>query len=112
MKNLLTDLPPTKNEEIFEKIIQHPHFTLERIITSGQHTPEGQWYDQHQDEWVIVIQGQAQLDFEDGEQHTMQAGDSLHIPAHRRHRVTWSDPKKNTIWLVLHYKNEKIEEKL
>jgi cupin 2 domain-containing protein len=68
--------------------------TIERILSSGHCSAPGFWYDQAQDEWVVLVQGQAQLTFADGEISQLQAGDTLFIPAHRPHRLekTSTDP--------------------
>lgn len=97
-------------EEIFEKLLSTPYFTLERIVSTGQSTPLGQWYDQTQDEWVILLSGSAGLSFEtEKTEKTVQVlhpGDYLHIPAHQRHRVEWTDSSQPTVWLALHYRNK------
>jgi cupin 2 domain-containing protein len=50
-----------------------------------------------------VLAGGAELAFA-GEATTtrMGPGDYLHIPAHRRHRVAWTDPAQSTVWLAVH----------
>ncbi|WP_422366156.1 cupin domain-containing protein [Pelagibius sp.] len=104
--NLLRDLPPAASEEIFETLLQRPGVKLERIISSGQTTPEGECYDQEEDEWVLLLAGAAKLAVEGGagtmEEHDLAPGDALLLPAHCRHRVTWTDPLRPTIWLALH----------
>jgi len=91
-------------EELFQDILQERVFRLERIVSKGHATPEGQWYDQEQDEWVMVLKGRAGLRFEEGgETVTMEPGDYLLIPAHRRHRVEWTSEAEETIWLALHF---------
>lgn len=78
-------------------------FKLERIISTGHATPEGQWYDQDFDEWVVLLSGSAAIRFEDAPKEvSMRPGDYLLIPAHRRHRVEWTDGTKPTVWLALH----------
>jgi cupin 2 domain-containing protein len=78
---------------------------LERIVSWGQATPSGEWYDQDTNEWVILLHGRAVLLFE-GEpgRVALKPGDYVHIPARQRHRVEWTDPEKKTVWLALHYK--------
>jgi cupin 2 domain-containing protein len=109
-------------EEIFEKLFSTSCFTLERIVSTGQSTPPGQWYDQSQDEWVILLSGSAGLSFETDEtdetdetektektEKTVQVlhpGDYIYIPAHQRHRVEWTDSSQPTVWLALHYRNK------
>jgi cupin 2 domain-containing protein len=77
---------------------------LERIVSTGQATPEGRWYDQERNEWVAVLSGSAGLLFE-GEAgiRVLRPGDHVLIPAHRRHRVAWTDPQQQTVWLAIHY---------
>jgi cupin 2 domain-containing protein len=104
IKNLFEDLPKGMVEEISETLVDTRHFRLERIISSGQGTPPGEWYDQDKNEWVILLEGSAGLLFEgETEVCVMHPGDYMHIPARRRHRVEWTDSKQKTIWLALHY---------
>src|SRR5690554_4510519 len=103
LRNLLTPLPDRPADEVFEPLLQRQGLRLERIVSVGHTTPPGQWYDQEQDEWVMLLQGAARLRLVDPEEDvTLQPGDSLLIPAHRRHRVEWTEPETETIWLALH----------
>lgn len=104
IKNVFWDLPKMMIEEMSETLLDTQHFRLERIISSGQRTPSGEWYDQDSNEWVILLGGSASLLFEgETEVRAMRPGDYVHIPAHRRHRVEWTDPEQKTVWLALHY---------
>jgi cupin 2 domain-containing protein len=77
---------------------------IERIISQGQASAPGFWYDQTWNEWVIVLQGSAALRFEDeGAGRTLGTGDYVFIPARQRHRVEWSDPRQPTVWLAVHF---------
>ena len=76
---------------------------IERIVSHGQRSPEGFWYDQDRAEWVVVLQGRATIRFDDGELVDLQPGDFLDIPAHRRHRVEHTSTDEATIWLAVHY---------
>jgi cupin 2 domain-containing protein len=102
--NIFAQLPPSLSEEVFQEIIHGERFRLERIISSGQATPGGQWYDQEQHEWVVLLSGAAGLRFE-GEEglQVLHPGNFVKIPAHTRHRVEWTDEKQSTVWLALHY---------
>jgi cupin 2 domain-containing protein len=92
------------SEEILETIIQTHKFKIERIISRGQATTEGEWYDQDKNEWVLVLKGNAGLLFEsNNETVVMKTGDYINIPAHQKHRVEWTDPEEETIWLAIHY---------
>ena len=101
--NLLADLPDAIEGEAFETLISGSGVTIERIVSRGESSPETGWYDQEQNEWVAVLQGLALVSFEDGEEVTLRPGDHLSIVAHRRHRVAWTDPEEETVWLAVHY---------
>lgn len=75
---------------------------IERIVSNGQVSPPGFWYDQEQDEWVMILKGSAELEFEDGRCHEMAAGYWIMIPAHVRHRVAWTCEEGPTVWLTVH----------
>lgn len=102
--NIFSNLPDASSSEIFQIIAEKPGVRIERIISQGQATPEGEWYDQEQDEWVLLAAGEAELAFEgDSVSHSMKPGDYLFIPAGRRHRVSWTAPDKQTVWLAVHF---------
>jgi len=104
VQNMYADVPGTLPEERFDELIRGGPFRLERIISTGHVTPAGQWYDQEHDEWVVVLRGAARLRFEhEAELVSLRPGDSVLIPAHRRHRVEWTDPREPTVWLALHF---------
>jgi cupin 2 domain-containing protein len=88
--------------EIFEAIVSGRDLLVERIISTGQTTPAGEWYDQDRDEWVILLQGQACLSYEDGTSVEMNSGDYLLLPAHRKHRVDYTSSEPACIWLAIH----------
>jgi cupin 2 domain-containing protein len=100
--NLFADIPARLTQEEITTLISSPALRIERIVSRGHASPPGFWYDQPQDEWVIVLAGGAVLAFDDGAAIRMAAGDYLHIPAHRRHRVAWTDPAQATVWLAVH----------
>ena len=102
--NLFAEIPQRLVEEDVITLLSSPRLRIERIVSRGQTSPPGFWYDQPQAEWVIVLAGAASLVFEgDATTLRMQAGDYVHIPAHRRHRVEWTDPAQPTVWLAVHY---------
>jgi cupin 2 domain-containing protein len=105
--NLFTPLETPTTTEIFEKLLTTPHFTLERIVSTGQATPPDEWYDQDKEEWVILLSGSAGLVFAGEEQVlNLRPGDYVQIPAHKRHRVAWTDSYTPTVWLALHYDSQ------
>jgi len=104
VENILANLPTKLPDERFDELLRGDGFRLERILSTGQATPAGQWYDQDQPEWVLVLRGSAQLQFEgEAEAVELGPGDYVLIPAHCRHRVQWTDPRYPTVWLALHF---------
>lgn len=103
MKNIYRNIPGVIDAERIEKLVCDDHVTVERIVSRGHTSPESGWYDQQQHEWVVVLRGQAVLAFDDGTSVRLQEGDCTNIPAHRRHRVCWTDPTTETIWLAVFY---------
>ncbi len=107
--NLFADLaalaaanPP---EEQSREILARPGLRIERIVSMGQASPPGFWYDQTWDEWVAVLSGEARLRFEDeAEARLLAPGDHVFIPAHVRHRVDWTSVDRPTVWLAIHLK--------
>ena len=77
---------------------------IERITSTGQATPEGEWYDQDTDEWVLLVEGAARLRIE-GESEDRAVSDAgwILLPAHCRNRVTWARPEPPTVWLAVHF---------
>jgi cupin 2 domain-containing protein len=102
--NIFSNIPESIPNEISEDIFSSGRVRIERIITSGNnHSSEDGWYDQDEDEWVLVVQGEGVLEFEEGESVRLRVGGYVNIPAHKKHRVTWTDPNKETIWLAVFY---------
>jgi len=77
---------------------------IERIVSRGHASPPGFWYDQDEHEYVLLVQGAAELEVEPGRSVRLGPGDWLDIPAHARHRVVWTDPDADTIWLAVFYR--------
>ena len=103
LRNLFAQLPQSCSE-VFEDLVAARDFRLERIVSSGQATPPGEWLSQDQAEWVVLLTGSAALRFEgDPAETLLQPGDYVTIPAGRRHRVEWTDASHVTVWLALHY---------
>ena len=103
-RNLLADLPAKLDEEECSELLSAPHVRIERIVSTGQASPPGFWYDQAWAEWVLVLAGSAGLLFEgEGEPRVLRRGDHVLIPPRARHRVAWTDPGQPTVWLAVHY---------
>ena len=104
VNNLFAAIPEHLPEELIEVLLDASAVRIERIVSQGHASPEGFWYDQEENEWVLVLRGAARLRFEDNRQPVeMRPGDFVHIPAHRRHRVEWTTPQEPTVWLAVHY---------
>jgi cupin 2 domain-containing protein len=100
--NLLRDLPDASGGEVGDAILTAPGLRIERIVSYGQTSPPAFWYDQPQAEWVLLLAGAARLRFADEEEERALApGDWVHIAAHRRHRVSWTEPEHPTVWLAV-----------
>lgn len=104
MGSLFENIPAELPDEIFETICTTKRVKIERIVSNGHASPEGFWYDQEGNEFVLVVKGSAGLKIE-GEDDivTLRAGDYFNIEAHVRHRVEWTDASCETIWLAVHY---------
>lgn len=102
--NLFTP-PDELAGELTEVLARGTQVRIERIVSRGHQTPTGQWYDQDEHEWVALIAGNARLAFDDGTTRELAAGDHILIPAHLRHRVDWTTPTTNTIWLAVFFRN-------
>ncbi len=103
LQNLFAHLPAVLPEEICETLLTADCIRVERIVSHGRVSPEGFWYDQETHEWVLLVSGAARLRLEGEEPLEMTAGSFINIPAHRRHRVEWTEPARPTIWLAVHY---------
>ena len=110
MNNIFSGLPLQHlPEEIMEVLAGTGQARIERIVSRGHSTPPGSWYDQADHEFVIIITGQARVRFEDPpETKEMSPGDYVIIPAHHRHRVEWTAPDRETVWLAVFYQGDPI----
>jgi cupin 2 domain-containing protein len=100
--NLFENIPTQLKEELFEELLSAKSVTIERIISKGHSSPKSGWYNQQKSEWVLLIQGEAIIAFEHEEVH-LNAGDYLNIPAYTKHKVLWTLPEQETIWLAIFY---------
>jgi len=103
MANLFEDLPEDLSDEHFTDLLKTKNIRIERIVSSGQTSPEYGWYDQDENEWVIVLEGSGTILFENGCERVLNKGDHLNIPARIKHKVSRTDPNNITIWLAVFY---------
>ncbi len=109
INNLFTHLPQVQNEESVENLLKNDFVEIKRIVSHGEISEPDFWYDQDEDEWVLLIQGSAQILFEKEQAPTqLYAGDYLFIPAHQKHRIVHTDEHANSIWLAIHIKTNSI----
>jgi len=101
--NIFDGIPAELHEEQFDQIVTDGKVRIERIISKGHTTPSTHWYDQEQNEWVLILKGEAVLSFDSEPSITLKQGDYLNIPAHKKHRVDWTLPGSETVWLAIHY---------
>ncbi|OQW77540.1 MAG: phosphoribosylaminoimidazole carboxylase [Proteobacteria bacterium ST_bin11] len=99
---IFTGIPAQLPIELCQTLFSKPTIRVERIVSKGHCSAENEWYDQNQDEWVILLQGAARLTFAQSTPVDLKPGDYLLIPAHCRHRVDWTDPDMESIWLAIH----------
>lgn len=102
--NLFTTLPQDLSSEVFETLANGSGVRIERIVSLGHSTPNNQWYDQDDHEWVILLKGSAEIQFDCDKVAVLSPGDYLNIPAHTRHRVSCTAPNTTSIWLAVHYR--------
>ena len=88
--------------EVFETLQTSSQVKIERIVSLGHSSPEGFWYDQSEQEWLVILRGAAILQFED-RMLELAVGDFVHVAAHQKHRVAWTTPEEPTIWLAIYY---------
>lgn len=98
------DIPDTLDEKEFIQILlQCPGIRIEKIVSSGQCSPEGFWYDQKESEWICLLQGEAKIAFSDGREQKLKAGEQLFIPPHQKHRVCFTSCQPPCIWLCIFF---------
>lgn len=102
-ENLLASIPDAAAGEVIHALVTRPGVRFERIVSQGQASPEGFWYDQAEHEFVFLVRGAAELEFADGRVVTLRPGNWLEIEAHVRHRVRFTSADEPTVWLVVFY---------
>lgn len=103
-ENIFFNIPKKISEEVIEVLYSSDIIRIERIISENHKSPEDFWYDQSENEFVIVLQGEGDILFDDGEILSLKKGDYCFIPAHKKHRVERTSDKEKTIWLAVFYK--------
>ncbi len=105
--NLFDPLPDASAAEAVDVLLSRPGVRIERIVSLGQASPPGFWYDQDEGEWVLLLSGAASCVSRTSlTPRQLAPGDIVDIAPHRRHRVDWTDPATPTIWLAVFYRSE------
>jgi len=106
IRNIFKNIPDHIPEEIFQEILKTKTLKVERIVSKGRSSEISYWYDQKDNEWVFLLKGSAGMLFKgDEEVVVLRPGDYINIPSHTKHRVEWTDPNMETVWLAIHYKD-------
>ena len=97
------NIPSMIPEEIIETLHESKIIRIERILSAGQISPEGFWYDQPENEWVLLVQGEAKVTFDDGTLTSLKAGDHIFIEVHKRHRVEYTSAEPPCVWVCVFF---------
>ena len=100
-ESLFSEAAPEAADEVFTTLLEKPGLKIERIVSHGHASPADFWYDQEQEEWVLLVRGEAVLQVEGQPDLRLKAGDHLRIPAHLRHRVAMVSD--DALWLAVHF---------
>ncbi|WP_243454129.1 cupin domain-containing protein [Oceanisphaera pacifica] len=96
-------MPTDLTDEHFQDLLKTPNVRIERVVSHGNNSPTVGWYDQNEDEWVMVLQGEGWLEFTGGREVRLQVGDFIHIPAHTQHKVSHTQADGITVWLAVFF---------
>lgn len=105
LRNIFACIPHHGDQEFVEELVKDRNVRIERIVSRGEASPPGFWYDQEEHEWVVMLSGKAGIRM-DGQEEilSLSPGDYLHVPAHARHRVEWTDTTNETVWIAVFWK--------
>lgn len=101
--NIFSEIPHSIKDELFEDIVSSQNIKIERIVSDGHTSPKFGWHESDKNEWVIVLQGEAILTYEEGDDVTLNVGDYVNIPALKKHKVSFTSKSQKTIWLAIYY---------
>lgn len=99
--NLFEDIPSQLADELTEVLVESRCVRIERIVSESHASAENFWYDQDEHEWVLLLQGSASIEFDNGDVKLLLQGDYLLIPAHQKHRVHSTSEQEQSIWLAI-----------
>ena len=101
--NIFANIPQVLQSELFETLLKTNAIRVEKIVSQGHTSPKSGWYDQEQNEWVVLLEGEALLSFENAPDIKLQKGDFLDIKAHTKHKVKWTSSEQKCVWLAVFY---------
>ena len=102
--HLFDGIPPELHAELTDVLARDANVRVERIVSRGHASPPGFWYDERETEWVMVVKGRARLRLEaDDALLELRPGDHVTIPPHARHRVEWTTPDEDTVWIAVFF---------
>ncbi len=103
--NIYNNLPHNLSDELFETLISNENIKIQRIVSPKSFkSPQDKWFNQDRDEFVILLQGSAELLFKENKNTVkLKPGDHINIPRNTKHRVESTDKEIQTIWLAVHY---------
>ncbi|MFZ4398615.1 MAG: cupin domain-containing protein [Bacteroidales bacterium] len=105
MKNNIFDIiQPFSDKELIDILFKNENIIIERIISFGNPSPDGFWYNQPNNEWVILLTGEAEIEYKNGDKIYLKAGDYLLIPSNQEHRVSYTSKSPNCTWLCFYFK--------
>ena len=100
--NIFDEIHVDKSEEKFFEIFKNETIKIEKIVSNGQKSPQNFWYEEEKNEFVLVLEGFAIVEFEDFEVE-LKKGDCLNIKAYQKHRVKFTSQTEPTIWFAVFY---------
>jgi cupin 2 domain-containing protein len=109
--NILSGIPEARPQELEQLLLENEHLSIRRILSKGHSAPAQGWYEQQDNEWVLVVKGEGIIEFTDHSERHMQEGDYCYIPALKKHRVKWTPEQEATIWLAIHFPGQKLRQK-
>ena len=109
MKNIFDAISTKQKDEVFTDLLKCENVRVERIVSYGHSSPESGWYEQNEHEWIMVLQGAAELLYFDQSRKRLKAGDFVLIPAGEKHKVSWTKPSQATVWLAIFFSGDLLE---
>jgi len=109
--NILSGIPEALPQELEQLLLENEHLSIRRILSKGHSAPAQGWYEQQDNEWVLVLKGEGIIEFTDHSERHMQEGDYSYISALKKHRVKWTPEQEVTIWLAIHFPGQKLTQK-